>query len=87
MNVELLLDDVQLAELAALVAPLVRGGKPVEERSPWRSIADAAEYLSVGERTIERAISAGSLKSSTVGRRRIIHVDDLDSYARKCQTT
>jgi excisionase family DNA binding protein len=51
-------------------------------RSPWLSIRDAAERAGVAERTLERAIAAGRLRSSTVGRRRLVHRDHLDAYVR-----
>ena len=50
--------------------------------TPWLSLRDAADYLCVSERTLERAIARGRLRSSTLGRRRILHRDDLDAYAR-----
>jgi excisionase family DNA binding protein len=77
------LTDEQVAELARQVAPLVlaqiaeRGGP-----SPWLSIVDAASYLSVSERTLEREIRCGRLRSSPLGRRRLLHRDDLDALAR-----
>jgi excisionase family DNA binding protein len=46
--------------------------------SPWLSISDAAAYLGVSERTIERHLKAGRLRSSYVGRRRLLRQDDLD---------
>jgi excisionase family DNA binding protein len=69
------LDDL-IAEHVAALAPAEGNG------SPWLSLADGAEYLSVSERTLERAISRGRLRTSTIGRRRLVHRDDLDAYAR-----
>jgi excisionase family DNA binding protein len=83
VNLTLELTVEQLAELARQVAPLVlaeiteRGGP-----SPWLSLADGAAYLGVSERTLERAITRGRLRSSTLGRRRLLHRDDLDALAR-----
>jgi excisionase family DNA binding protein len=39
--------------------------------------------LKLSERTIEREIEWERLRSSTIGRRRLIHRDDLDALARK----
>lgn len=83
MNLTFTLTDEQLAELARQVAPVVlaelaeRGGP-----SPWLSLADGAAYLGVSERTLEREVTRGRLRSSTLGRRRLLHRDDLDALAR-----
>lgn len=50
--------------------------------SPWLSLDEAAEYLRVSQRTLERRIARGSVRSSPIGRRRLIHRDDLDALAR-----
>jgi excisionase family DNA binding protein len=50
--------------------------------SPWLSLRDAAEYVRLSERTLEREIARGRLRSSTVGRRRLLHRDELDRFAR-----
>lgn len=47
-------------------------------RSPWLSISEAAVYLGVSERTVERMIQRGKVRSSTLGRRRLLRRDDLD---------
>jgi excisionase family DNA binding protein len=83
VNLTLTLTDEQLAELAHQVAPLVLAelaepGGP----SPWLSLAKGAEYLGVSERTIEREIARGRLRSATLGRRRLLHRDDLETLAR-----
>ena len=70
------LDDL-IAERVAELRPESNG-----HGSPWLSLADSAAYLSVSERTLERAIARGRLRTSTVGRRRLVHRDDLDAYAR-----
>jgi excisionase family DNA binding protein len=74
VNLTLELTVEQLAELARQVAPLVLD--EITERgvpSPWLSLADGAAYLGVSERTLERAITCGRLRSSTLGRRRLLH--------------
>ena len=53
-----------------------------EPRSPWLSLEAAAEHAGVSERSLERAIAAGRLRSSTIGRRRLVHRDHLDAYLR-----
>jgi excisionase family DNA binding protein len=50
--------------------------------SPWLSVADAAVYLSVSERTVGRLLERGHLRSTYVGRRRLLHRDDLDTHLR-----
>jgi excisionase family DNA binding protein len=50
--------------------------------SPWFSIADGAEYLGLSERTLEREMRRGRLRSETVGRRRLVHRDALDAYVK-----
>jgi excisionase family DNA binding protein len=81
VNLTLTLTAEQLAELARQVALLVQL-EPEAADSLWLSVTAAAAYLSVSERTIERAIERGRLRSSTLGRRRLIHRDDLDTLAR-----
>jgi len=81
VNLTLTLTAEQMAELARQVAPLVQL-EPKATESPWLSVTAAAAYLSVSERTIERAIERGRLRSSTLGRRRLLHRDDLDTLAR-----
>jgi excisionase family DNA binding protein len=50
--------------------------------SPWLSVEAAASYLGVSERTLERRIAGDRVRSTTIGRRRLLHRDDLDQ-ARK----
>jgi excisionase family DNA binding protein len=50
--------------------------------APWLSIREAAAYLAVSERTIEREIARGRLQSCPFGRRRLLHRDALDVYVR-----
>lgn len=49
--------------------------------SPWLSLDEAADYLRVNRRTVERLIARGRVRSTTLGRRRLLHRDELDSLA------
>jgi excisionase family DNA binding protein len=51
-----------------------------EPGSPWLSLAEAAERLRVSERTVARLVERGRLRTTTLGRRRLVHRDDLDSF-------
>ena len=63
----LLLDEEQDAAMAS--------------NSPWLALDEAAAYLRVSERTLERRIEKGRVRSTTIGRRRLLHRDDLDALA------
>jgi excisionase family DNA binding protein len=47
----------------------------------WLTVADAADYLCVSRRTLERLVANGDVRSSVVGGRRIIRREWLDEYA------
>jgi excisionase family DNA binding protein len=49
--------------------------------SPWLSLGEAAAYLRVSERQVQRLVKGGRIRSSTIGRRRLLHRDDLDRAA------
>ncbi len=49
--------------------------------SPWLSVDEAATYLGVSPRTLERRIASGKVRSSEIGRRRLLNRDDLDKLA------
>ena len=71
--------------VAALEEFIAESGRSVdvgEGASPWLSLDDGAAYLTVSRRALERWIEDGKLKSSTLGRRRIVHRSDLDAFAR-----
>jgi excisionase family DNA binding protein len=51
------------------------------DRSPWLSLQEGAGYLGVSTRTLERRIKGGRVRSTTIGRRRLLHRDDLDQFA------
>jgi excisionase family DNA binding protein len=69
-----------IAERAAEIV-LERQGK-TEAGSPWLSIADGAAYLGISARQLQRAITKGRLLSTTIGRRRLLHRDELERFAR-----
>jgi excisionase family DNA binding protein len=72
-----------LAALEELVSEQVaQAFGEVPAGSPWLSIEAAAERAGVSARTLERAIKSGRLRTSTVGRRRLVHADELDGYVR-----
>ena len=48
--------------------------------SPWLTVSEAAEYLRTSERTVQRLVKRGRIRTSAVGRRRLLHRDDLDAY-------
>jgi excisionase family DNA binding protein len=79
-----LLDAVREdAELRAELRALLLDGEPAEGMpSPWLALDEAAAYLRVSERTLERRIKGGRVRSTTIGRRRLLHRDDLDALAR-----
>ncbi|HXH35253.1 MAG TPA: helix-turn-helix domain-containing protein [Plantibacter sp.] len=60
---------------------LADGAHPAQSGSPWLSIAEAAGYLGTSERTVQRLVKRGRVRSSTIGRRRLLHRDDLDNAA------
>ena len=53
-----------------------------EAASPWMSVQEAADYLRISPRHLERSIRKGRLSSTTLGRRRLLHRDDLNQFAR-----
>jgi excisionase family DNA binding protein len=72
-------DDEHLrGELAAL---LIGDLRPQAGDSPWLSTGEAAEHLRVSERTLQRMETRGRIRSTTIGRRRLYHRDDLDGLA------
>jgi excisionase family DNA binding protein len=69
-------DELVRERVAAEVAAMTPAS------TPWLSIREAATYIGVSERTLERDLRNGRLRSSVVGRRRLLHRDDLDAYVR-----
>jgi excisionase family DNA binding protein len=50
--------------------------------SPWLSLDEAADYLRVSPRTLERRIKTGRVWSTMIGRRRLLRREDLDALAK-----
>jgi excisionase family DNA binding protein len=55
----------------------------IQPVSPWLTIEQAVEYLHVSERLLYRLLKSGRIRSTTLGRRRLLHRDDLDAFARE----
>jgi excisionase family DNA binding protein len=54
----------------------------LQEQTParaWLTVSEAAGYLHASERTIERRIAAGDVRTTVLGRRRLIARDSLDA--------
>lgn len=52
----------------------------VSKDSPWLTLESAARYAHVSTRTLSRAIERGQLRSTCLGRRRLINRADLDAF-------
>ena len=77
-----LLSDAFVAELERLVDERVEralADRAPDSGSPWLTLADAAQRLRVSERTVARLVDRGRLRTTTLGRRRLVHRDDLDA--------
>jgi excisionase family DNA binding protein len=59
--------------VAAAISNLDNGSKP-----KWLTISEAAEYARVSESKIARKLLDGALRSTHVGRRRLVLREDLD---------
>jgi excisionase family DNA binding protein len=62
--------------IAAALAERENGSEP-----SWLSISEAAEYLRVSPSTIARMLKHGRVRSSCVGRRRLVRRSDLDQQS------
>ena len=49
------------------------------EGPAWLSLSEASAYCGVSERTLARWVQNGRLRSSTLGRRRLLSREDLDA--------
>lgn len=81
-----------MTDLAAFFSPAALAAldeyvrERIEERlaelpdgKPWLNVREAAVYVGVHPRTIERRIESGKLRVTGFGRRRIVRRDDLDA--------
>jgi len=59
-----------IAESAAEIILSRLGDLETNGHSPWLSLKDAADDLGVSERTLQRMLARGKLRSRTIGRRR-----------------
>jgi excisionase family DNA binding protein len=75
--------DSVLEAIAARAAELVleQLGNTNGSTSPWLSLAESSNYLRVSERQLQRLVARGKVRSTTIGRRRLLHRDDLDKLA------
>jgi excisionase family DNA binding protein len=51
--------------------------------SPWFALDEAADYLRISVRTLDRLIARERVRSMTLGRRRLLHRDDLDAVVER----
>ena len=63
-----------------VAAALERRGRP-DAGSPWLTIQEAAERLRISERQLHRWLKQGRVRSTCIGRRRLLYSDDLDRLA------
>ena len=75
--------DALVELIRAVAVEVVRDELAVLAPPPreWLTLADAADYLSISQRTLERLIAKGEIRSAPVERRRIVKRDWLDEYA------
>ena len=84
-NLRSLLSDALVAELEQIVDERVEAAltaRSQDSGSPWLTLAEAAKRLRVSERTIARKVRAGRIRTSSVGRRVLVHAADLDAAVR-----
>ncbi len=74
------LSDEQLAQLAALVAPLLADRAPAPAASAWLDTAGAAAHLACSPGRIHDLVQLGKLTPRRDGRRLLFRRDDLDAY-------
>lgn len=49
------------------------------------TIAEVAERLRIGKRTVERYVATGDIRSVKIGRRRFVLADELERYIRTAE--
>ena len=72
------LEELVDHRVAAALEGWENGSEPA-----WLTIQEAAARIRVSQRTVEREIQKGRIRTSTLGRRRLIHREDLDAAARE----
>jgi len=77
------LEELMRELVAEEVARQLAERDTVQDRavSPWLALEEAAEYLRISERTLERLIEKKRISSTTIGRRRLLHRNELDAFA------
>ena len=53
---------------------------PGSATSPWLSIDEASEYVGVSRRSLEHKLKQGRIRSTYVGRRRLLNREDIDAW-------
>jgi excisionase family DNA binding protein len=74
------LDDDGLDELARLLAPRLAAVSEICDRNTMLTTARAAQRAGLHERSIRRALAAGTLAGHTIAGRWRITPDDLDNW-------
>jgi excisionase family DNA binding protein len=50
------------------------------DRSPWMTVTEAAEYTRLSKSLLSKRIEADTIPHRKVGRRRILHREELDRW-------
>jgi excisionase family DNA binding protein len=81
-ELRLTLPEDVIERIAERAAELVLARLAERPETPaWLTLAEAADYLRVSRRQLERLLARGLLPSTTVGRRRLVRRADLDGLA------
>jgi excisionase family DNA binding protein len=75
-----------VAAIEELIAERVREALEANgsgDGSPWLSVEEAADYLGVSRRMVERRVKAGQIVPTYFGRRPLFRRDDLKQSVRK----
>jgi excisionase family DNA binding protein len=54
--------------------------RTADRSTPWLTLAEASDLLRVSERTIARLIKRGRFRTTSIGRRRLVHREELDAF-------